>query len=194
MTLPFSTIPFALAAGCVVLTLCADMALLPLLQRLFLHAQEEEQLSRMYTAYGLRLRSRMMGKRDGRQLRRMRHDIINLIQTIAVARERERGRMNANILLQGYVNTLFFALLFSSAVEFSLAACALARSGAAFCSAGCLAAFTATVRRKWKTGASGAGNVSRKTICAAMKPQRPAWRRSARRSKSRSTASPPSAN
>ena len=52
-------------------------------------AQEEEQLSRMYTAYGLRLRSRMMGKRDGRQLRRMRHDIINLIQTIAVARERE---------------------------------------------------------------------------------------------------------
>ena len=44
MALPFSTIPFALAAGCVVLTLCADMALLPLLQRLFLHAQEEEQL------------------------------------------------------------------------------------------------------------------------------------------------------
>ena len=92
MTLPFSTIPFALAAGCVVLTLCADMALLPLLQHLFLHAQEEEQLSRMYTAYGLRLRSRMMGKRDGRQLRRMRHDIINLIQTIAVAREREEGQ------------------------------------------------------------------------------------------------------
>ena len=59
MTLPFSTIPFALAAGCVVLTLCADMALLPLLQRLFLHAQEEEQLSRMYMAYGMRLRSRM---------------------------------------------------------------------------------------------------------------------------------------
>lgn len=92
MTLPFSTIPFALAAGCVVLTLCADMALLPLLQRLFLHAQEEEQLSRMYMAYGMRLRSRMMGKRDGRQLRRMRHDIINLIQTIAVAREREEGQ------------------------------------------------------------------------------------------------------
>lgn len=92
MALPFSTIPFVLAAGCVVLTLCADMALLPLLQRLFLHAQEEEQLNRMYTAYGLRLRSRMMSKRDGRQLRRMRHDIINLIQTIAVAREREEGQ------------------------------------------------------------------------------------------------------
>ncbi|MFR9256901.1 MAG: hypothetical protein ACLVJ6_16160 [Merdibacter sp.] len=42
---------------------CADMALLPLLQRLFLHAQEE-QLSRMY-GICLRLRSRMMGKRDG---------------------------------------------------------------------------------------------------------------------------------
>ena len=92
MALPFSAIPFALAAGCVVLTLCADMALLPLLQHLFLHAQEEEQLSRMYTAYGMRLRSRMMDKRDGSQLRRMRHDIINLIQTITVAREREEGQ------------------------------------------------------------------------------------------------------
>ena len=38
------------------------------------------------------VRSRMMGKRDGRHLRRMRHDIINLIQTIAVAREREEGQ------------------------------------------------------------------------------------------------------
>ena len=90
---------------------------------------------------------------------------------------------------------LFFALLFSSMLlkERSLlpwCIMALILHGLLLCGLfGCFHRYRAR-----KTGASGAGNVSRKTICAAMKPQRPAWRRSARRSRSRSTASPPSAN
>ena len=70
-------------------TICADTLLLPLLHAIFLSLQEERRLAHLYETYEKQLQRRMHDKSDGHQLRRMRHDIINLIQTIATAKERK---------------------------------------------------------------------------------------------------------
>lgn len=74
---------------CVMFTICADTLLLPLLHAIFLSLQEERRLAHLYETYEKQLQRRMHDKSDGHQLRRMRHDIINLIQTIATAKERK---------------------------------------------------------------------------------------------------------